>query len=104
MDDEDLPPMESDFTYAHLGQEMRSGGLWLVDLISYFGKLGGFDRIQERFNHIDSLSLSTIAYLIKPFGYCHELLTQETIQKYFSGAIVSVFICLSTESCEFPMK
>jgi ubiquitin carboxyl-terminal hydrolase 9/24 len=56
---------------------------WLVDLINKFGKLGGFKLLLERFQNGPTLTVPLIAALLKPFGFCYELLTPQTVEKYF---------------------
>jgi ubiquitin carboxyl-terminal hydrolase 9/24 len=65
---------------------------WLVDMINRFGQRNGFQILLERFQK--NLSVIIIAALIKPFGYCYEVLTVNTVQKYFLPIIeiVSVFL------------
>lgn len=55
---------------------------WLVDLVNHFGKLGGFQILQERFKS-GQLSVPVVAALIKPFGQCAEVLTPQTVEQYF---------------------
>lgn len=56
---------------------------WLVDLINLFGKLGGFQILLERFQSGKNLSVPVICALLRPFGFCYEMLTVSTIEKYF---------------------
>lgn len=37
----------------------------------------------ERFESASTLTVPLIAALLKPFGFCYELLTQQTVEKYF---------------------
>jgi ubiquitin carboxyl-terminal hydrolase 9/24 len=54
---------------------------WLVDLVNKFGLLGGFQILLSRFQK--NLSVSLIAALVRPFGLCYEVLTINTVQKFF---------------------
>lgn len=65
---------------------------WLVDLINRFGSLNGFQILLDRFQNGPALNVPVIAALIKPFGLCYELLTPNTVQKYFAPIIVSNFL------------
>ncbi|KAK7070589.1 putative ubiquitin carboxyl-terminal hydrolase FAF-X [Halocaridina rubra] len=56
---------------------------WLVDLINAFGKHGGFQILLERFQSGKNLSVPVICALLRPFGLCYEMLTTQTIEKYF---------------------
>lgn len=64
--------------------------LWLVELINKFGKLGGFNILSERFQNGPTLTVPLIAALLKPFGLCYDLLTPQTIEKYFLPIIKTV--------------
>ena len=54
-----------------------------------FGSLNGFQILLERFTAGGSLSVPVIAALIRPFGFCYEVLTPHTVQKYFMPIVVS---------------
>ena len=54
-----------------------------MDLINRFGKLNGFKLLLERFQSEQNLSLPVMCALIRPFGFCCEMLTIATINKYF---------------------
>lgn len=64
---------------------------WLVDLINKFGRLDGFRMILDRVSKgVNTLTVPLISALIRPFGYCHELLTVESIEKYFMPIFTTV--------------
>ncbi|RWS27831.1 putative ubiquitin carboxyl-terminal hydrolase FAF-X-like protein [Leptotrombidium deliense] len=63
---------------------------WLIELINKFGKLDGFKLLLERFDKSSSLSVPLIAALIRPFDYCYDLLTTQTVEKYFLPIIQMV--------------
>ena len=78
--------------FAHSVDARQPRG-WLVDLLNRFGHLGGFERLLERFTKAEigsetkdgsggDLSVPLVHVLVKPFGQCAELLTQETITTY----------------------
>jgi ubiquitin carboxyl-terminal hydrolase 9/24 len=94
--------------FARSPPDPRNPRGWLVDLINRFGQYGGFDNLLERFNAgivlmhkkdaeiseplenvvedvnaTQKLTLPIIYLLIRPFGQCYELLTEQTIEKYF---------------------
>ena len=79
-----VPPQER--VYA-LPQDHRHPRGWLVDLINYFGRLGGFDGLLERFQGGRNLSVPVICSLLRPFGQCFEYLTINTIETYFMPII-----------------
>ncbi|XP_031549243.1 probable ubiquitin carboxyl-terminal hydrolase FAF-X isoform X2 [Actinia tenebrosa] len=56
---------------------------WLVDLVNRFGSLGGFGILQDRVCSKDNLNVPLLSALLKPFGYCAEVLTTQTVEKYF---------------------
>ena len=62
---------------------------WLVDLVNRFGMLGGFQILLERFQNGESLTVPLIYVLLRPFGLCCDLLTTNTISKYFLPIVVS---------------
>lgn len=51
---------------------------WLVDLLNQFGAKNGFGLIQDAFENedLDPVSMSA---LLKPLGYCAELLNPKAI-------------------------
>ncbi|XP_064639618.1 probable ubiquitin carboxyl-terminal hydrolase FAF-X isoform X3 [Lineus longissimus] len=55
---------------------------WLVDLVNRFGQLEGFQILLDRFR-AGSLNVQVIAALVRPFGFCYEVLTPHTVRKYF---------------------
>ncbi|KAK7089931.1 ubiquitin carboxyl-terminal hydrolase 9X-like isoform X2 [Littorina saxatilis] len=63
--------------------DQRTPRGWLVDLVNRFGQLEGFQILLDRLTKGPSLSVPLVASLIKPFGLCAEVLTTNTIQKYF---------------------
>ncbi|KAL8574498.1 putative ubiquitin carboxyl-terminal hydrolase FAF-X [Nucella lapillus] len=63
--------------------DQRTPRGWLVDLVNRFGQLNGFQILLDRFTKGPPLSVPLLASLIKPFGLCAEVLTTNTIQKYF---------------------
>lgn len=85
--------------YAKSPSESKTPKGWLVDLINRFGQYGGFDNLLERFNmgvailrkqtppteeeEAFKITLGLIYAFLRPFGQCYELLTVETIEKYF---------------------
>ena len=77
---------------------------WLVDLINKFGNLGGFKILLERFQTGENLSVAVMYSLIRPFGLCYELLTVNTIVKYFMPVIVSLKTLLLTLSLRFKER
>lgn len=68
---------------------------WLVDLVNVFGELHGFDRLLEIFTKQDLPSLHVIPYLIKPFGLCSNVLTNQTVTKYLMPIVQVVMRCLN---------
>lgn len=54
-----------------------------------FGERGGFSSLLARFQSEKPLSIPIVCALIKPFGYCYELLTVHTIVTYFLPVVVS---------------
>ena len=60
---------------------------WLVDLVNVFGELNGFERLLEIFTKQDLPSIQVIASLIKPFGLCSNVFTNQTITKYLMPLI-----------------
>ena len=60
---------------------------WLVDLVNVFGELNGFERLLEIFTKQDLPSIHVIASLIKPFGLCSNVLTNQTVTKYLMPII-----------------
>jgi len=74
LNDEDLFARPSD---------LRSPRGWLVDLINQFGTLGGFQILLDRFTSGMRLSVPVISALIRPFGLCFELLTPNSVKKFF---------------------
>ena len=81
----DTPPVQERI-YA-LPQDLRHPRGWLVDLINYFGRLGGFDRLLDRFHSGQNLSVPIMCSLLRPFGFCFEYLTATTIETYFMPII-----------------
>ena len=63
---------------------------WLVDLLNRFGYLGGFDALSKRFKIEQSLNVSIIHALVRPFGACHEFLTPTAIKTYLVPIVESV--------------
>ena len=63
---------------------------WLVDLLNRFGSLGGFDRLARRFQNEKGLTVPIIHALIRPFGFCHELLTAQTLKTWLYPIVESV--------------
>lgn len=63
--------------------DVRQPRGWLVDLLNLFGHFGGFDRLLERFQNEEGLTVPLMHVLIRPFGLCGALLTPETLVKYF---------------------
>lgn len=56
---------------------------WVVDLVNKFGQLGGFEKLKHRFCEMEDLNVPVVCALIKPFGYCAEVLTEQTVEEYF---------------------
>ncbi|XP_071949723.1 ubiquitin carboxyl-terminal hydrolase 9X-like isoform X2 [Antedon mediterranea] len=73
---------------------------WLVDLVNKFGSLNGFDVLANRFASDRSLSVSVIHAYLKPWGQCYEILTPNTIQKYFMVIVDRVINFLDSLSDE----
>ena len=71
-------------------QNQPSSRGWLVDLLNRFGYLGGFDVLASRFKNEQSLNVSIIHALVRPFGACHEFLTPATIKTYLVPIVESV--------------
>lgn len=63
---------------------------WLVDLLNRFGYLGGFERLTKRLNNETALTVPVIHALVRPFGFCHELLTPATLKTWLYPIIESV--------------
>ena len=63
---------------------------WLVDLLNRFGFYGGFDRLLERFCDTNGLTVPLIHALVRPFGQCHALLTQRTLNTYLMPIVEAV--------------
>lgn len=57
-----------------------------------FGEHGGFQGLLDRFKSGKPLSIPVVFALIKPFGYCFELLTVHTITTYFLPIIVRILV------------
>lgn len=63
--------------------------LYFYNVIFFrFGVLGGFQKLSDRFESNNTLTVSIISGLIRPFGSCSELLTETTITKYFMPIVV----------------
>lgn len=75
-----------DAIFAKPGVERDPKG-WLIDLLNVFGELHGFERLLEIFTTQDLPSIHVIASMIKPFGLCSNVLTNQTITKYFMPII-----------------
>ena len=63
---------------------------WLVDLLNRFGFYGGFDRLLQRFCDTNGLTVPLIHALVRPFGQCHALLTQRTLNTYLMPIVEAV--------------
>jgi ubiquitin carboxyl-terminal hydrolase 9/24 len=97
---------EDDYSYGRSSNKMIFG--WLVDFINHFGRLNGFKLILDRFKKGPKLSIQVIAALLKlrqpvfslnptkifsflfcflptrrPWGFCFEYLTPQTVKAYF---------------------
>ena len=55
---------------------------WLADLVNIFGKLHGFEIILKMCTKQELPPVEVIAALIKPFGRCINVLTNQTIHNY----------------------
>src|SRR5699024_10732785 len=78
----------------------------IIEMINYFGHLGGFDILLSRFQE-ENLSLFAIFAYLKPFNNCIELLTQKTIETYFVPIIEIVpkfFVQMSDEELKNEVK
>lgn len=67
--------------------------MWLVDLLDEFGQLDGFEKIRLKFQaalNSNSLNVTLISSLIRPFGMCCEYLTEHTVRTYFQEIIEEV--------------
>lgn len=67
--------------------------LWLCELIEDFGTLGGFDKVKAHFDHnakAGTLTVALVSALIRPFGLCHEYLSEQTVTSYFLEMIEEV--------------
>ncbi|PIK56077.1 hypothetical protein BSL78_06973 [Apostichopus japonicus] len=74
---------------------------WLVDLINKFGSLEGFEILQQRFLSKDQpLNVSVIHALIRPWGMCYEMLTQNTVQTFFMPIVDRIVEYLDSLSDE----
>lgn len=62
---------------------MKAPHGWLVDFINHFGQLDGFKLLLERFTNNTKLNIQVIAALLKPWGFCYELLTSYTVKTFF---------------------
>ncbi|RWS11107.1 putative ubiquitin carboxyl-terminal hydrolase FAF-X-like protein [Dinothrombium tinctorium] len=87
---ETIPPNRTPEEEFARSTDPRAPRGWLIELINKFGKLDGFKILLERFEKGPPLSVPLIAALIRPFGYCYELLTVSTIEKYFLPIIQMV--------------
>uniref|UniRef100_A0A1I8IFQ7 CCR4-NOT transcription complex subunit 11 n=2 Tax=Macrostomum lignano TaxID=282301 RepID=A0A1I8IFQ7_9PLAT len=64
-------------------RENKSPMHWLVDLVNCFGRLGGFQALARRFEQRDTLNVTIIASLLRPFGASAEVLAPSTVSTYF---------------------
>ncbi|XP_050542237.1 probable ubiquitin carboxyl-terminal hydrolase FAF-X isoform X2 [Daktulosphaira vitifoliae] len=76
--------------FARTPPDSRAPRGWLVDLLNKFGILGGFQKLVNRFECHETLSIPIISGLIKPFGSCSELLTENTILKYLMPIVEQI--------------
>ncbi|CAL8103226.1 unnamed protein product [Calicophoron daubneyi] len=78
----DHPPLR-EFVYRNPSK--RSLPI-LTDLVNLFGRLGGFDRLKERFTRpgaLDTLRLSLVNAYLYPFSLCCEYLHPDVVKEYF---------------------
>ncbi|XP_065223298.1 probable ubiquitin carboxyl-terminal hydrolase FAF-X isoform X3 [Planococcus citri] len=72
-----------DYLFARPALDTRPSRGWLVDMLNKFGEHGGFQGLLDRFKSGKPLTIPVVFALIRPFGFCHELLTVHTIATYF---------------------
>ena len=63
---------------------------WLVDLLNVFGAQNGFQLVHDRIISGSNLTVPLIFALVRPFGLCYELLTLNTVKKFFLPIIEAV--------------
>ena len=73
-----------------LSVDTRQPRGWLVDLLNVFGASGGFQLIHDRITSGNNLTVPLISALVRPFGFCYELLALNTVKQYFLPVIEAV--------------
>ena len=73
-----------------LSVDTRQPRGWLVDLLNAFGASGGFQLVHDRITAGNNLTVPLISALVRPFGFCYELLALNTVKQYFLPVIEAV--------------
>ncbi|XP_064393950.1 probable ubiquitin carboxyl-terminal hydrolase FAF-X [Halichondria panicea] len=95
--------VEKLFAFPVEGKNIKVYG-WLLDMLNYFGKSGGFQTLHDRIVKGDNLTVPLVAALIKPMGYCADYISERVFQTFLVPVVDKVISFLKELSDEALKK